>query len=738
MAELYEAEAEEAPDRSFSDDRLMAAIEEREGTALGRETDPVSVDRATAISYYLGQPFGNEIEGRSQVVSKDVFDTIEWIKPSLLRIFAGGDQIAEFQPESEEDIQGAEQESDYINYVIQRKNNWFALANTWFTDALLTRNAYCLAYWEERQEPKLERYRGLTEDQLVLIGMDSTVEIIAHQSYQAPMPVPAPMALSMIQQGMMQAFPPITLHDLDVRRMKTYGCAKLEVLPPERCLVGADTKSVSVRDADFFEYWEYKTLSDLRADGFDVPDDIGDAGGMDKGLVDQSRDVTANTVFPENEQTVDPAMRKVKARMVWIRNDYNQDGIAELRYVVAVGKTMLVNEEVAAIPVATIVPYPMPHRHFGLSMYDVVADLQRIKSAMQRQVIDNQYLANNGRTAVDKNLVNLEDLQVSRPGGIVRTNGPPSQSIMPFVHPQTAQHAIGVLQYFDGILEDRGGVSKPFVGADVEAINAQPGTIAQLTSAASQKIEQLARILAEGVKELFLIVHELVLSNATVEEKVQLRNKWVTVDPRQWRKRMDMSLMVGLGVGNRQQHAAGIAALLGLQEKALGIGLTSPPKIYNALSEYVKALGFSTPKQFFDEPDPNQPYQPAPPPQAQVAQINAEADVMVQRMKNDASLTLQQVKDEAQSIRTYFETMVESYNRSQERFVRAVSEATERMQELRLSGLKPNEGTNKVLEQVRSLSDSVQTVSDEVKALKKPKKRKVKAPSGKTYEIEES
>lgn len=665
--------------KAQADERLLTAIREREDGATGDETDTVNVERATAIEFYLGRPLGNEIEGRSQVVSKDVFDTVEWVKPSLLRIFAGGDTVAEFQPQGEEDIGGAQQESDYVDYVIQRKNPWFMIALEWFTDALLTKNAYAMAYWQAQEEAVLERYQGLTTDQLTLIGMDQTVQIVAHRAYQAPAPVPAPMAMAAMAQGMMQAFPPVTLHDVDVRRVKQYGCAKIVVLPPERCLVAQDANGMSVRNSDFFEYWEYKTISALRTDGFDVPDDISDKGGIEKGVVDEVRDSVTTTSFPDgSKQTSDPSMRKVKARMIWVRNDYDGDGIAELRYVVAVGDTFLVNQEATSIPVAAIVPYPMPHRHIGLSLYDVLADLQIIKSAMLRAGIDNQFLANNGRTAVDKNVVNLDDMLVSRPGGVVRVNGSPGMAVMPFTHPNTVPGTIQMIEYLDGIRQDRGGVSKPYAGADLDSIKAQPGTIAQLTSAASQKIELVARIFGEGVKELFSIVHEITLANPTVVDKVQLRGKWVTVDPRTWKKRSDMTLSVGLGVGNRQQQIMGLQSLLALQEKALPVGLTTLPKVYAALAEYTKALGFSSGKQFFQEPPEGAtlpPQQPAP--QVQAAQIKAQSDQQKSAME-----------EFMENQRTQFKEFMKLQNDREERLLRAFSEATDRQQEMRLANKK--------------------------------------------------
>lgn len=712
--EVVDVAGDELAARQQRDSDLLAAIRQQESNAIGGDADDLSTERSNAIDYYLGKPFGNEIEGRSQVVSKDVFDTIEWIKPSLLRIFAGGDTIAQFQPEGEEDIQAAEQESDYVDYVIQRKNAWFMTAYEWFTDALLTRNAYCLAYWENKQEAVLERLQGLTEDQLALVAFDQNVQIISHSAYTAPPPIPAQMQAGFAMQGIQ--LPQYVLHDVEVRRIKDYGCVKVCTLPPERCLVQQDHKCMSVKDCDFFEYWEYKTITDLRNDGFDVPDDISDSSsGSDMGVVDQARDIGQNTQLGTDSGSVDPAMRKVKSRMIWLRFDYDGDGLAERRYVCCVGDTFLANQEITGTPVASIVPYPMPHRHVGLSMHDAIGDLQLIRSAMLRQVIDNAYLANNGRYGVDKNLVNLDDMAISRPGGMVRTDGPPGNSILPLVHPQTAAQGISVLQYLDAIRQDRGGVSKPMAGADLDAIMAQPGTVAQLTSAASQKIELIARIFAEGVKELFQIVHELTLTNATSQEKVELRGKWVTVDPRAWKKRNDMNLMVGLGVGNRQQHAAGISALMGLQKQVVPFGLTSPAKVYASLSEFTKALGFASGKQFFDEPPKDAKFQPPPDPRVEAEKIQAQADLMVQQMKNQTNLSITQMKEEAAAARSYFETMIDNQNQAQDRFVRTVSEITERMQEMRLDNAR-KEGTKDTHIQIANLDGVSEAVKKSTEA----------------------
>jgi hypothetical protein len=571
----------------------------------------------------------------------------------------------------------------------------------------------------------------------------------------------ADQQLALMQMGMIEpgALPPTPLHDVEVRRTSSYGCAKLCVLPPERCLVAHDTAGMSVRNSNYFEFWEYKTISELRRMGFNVGDDVSDSSGAtDTGLVDQARDALTEQ-SPESMSLIsaDPSMRKVKARMIWVRCDHDGDGIAELRYIVRVGQELLANQEVSCVPVGAIVPTPMPHRHVGLSLWDHVQDLQLIRSVMLRGVIDNQFLANNGRYGVDKNRVNLDDMLISRPGGAVRVNGSPHEAIMPFQHPQTAASGIAVLEYLDGIREQRGGVSKVTAGADMSSIMAQPGTVAQLASAASQKIELIARILGEGVKELFGIVHELTLTNATAVDKVQLRGKWVTVDPRQWKKRQDMSLGVGMGIVSRPQQAGALVQLISLQEKALPLGLTSLPKMHTAYSKYAEALGFANGAMFFDAPPEGATYQPAPDPMIVATQIQSQARVTTEQMRNQAAAVITMMKEEAASQRTFFEEMMENQREAQDRFVRVVSEATDRMQELRLENaktpaktentvqiagvqelgqaLKDMGGmTEKVAEHARAAGEAVREIK-EIGARKR--KRTIKTDKGKTYTVEE-
>lgn len=634
MSEEKEYEGSEADDTL-----LLGAIRDAESNAYGSEQDgELSKDRARSIDDYLGKPYGNEVEGRSQVVSRDVYDTIEWIKPSLLRIFTSGDEVAKFEPEGPEDEDACKQETDYINYVLKERNPWFNICYEWFTDGLLTKNAYAHGYWDTTTTVESEEYKGITDEQLMMLVQDE-VEVLEDEA--SPQPMPPEMAAMYLQAN--QPIPQV--HNVKIKRTKERAGVKICVLPPERCTIAESVTGMSVRDADYFGYWELKSISELRKMGFDVDDDIADDMGDVDGDEDQARDVYSEDTYRSFEGANDPSARKVCLRMCWIKYDYDGDGIAELRYVMRVGNEILYNEECSGIPVAAIVPTPMPHRHPGLSVRDMVTDLQEIKTAIWRGSLDNLYLGNNGRYGVSDK-VNLSDMLNSRPGGLVRVkDGIPSQEIMPFVHPTTIAPALQMMEYTDSIRQSRTGTSSTFTGVDANVMSKSHSGIAinQLQSAAGQRVEMIARVFAEGVKELCLIVHELCIKHGHKAEVVKLRNKWVNINPSQWKKRTDMKLSVGLGTGNKEQLMNNLMVIYTAQKEMIALGLATPNNMYNTLAELTKAAGFPSEDKFWTEPQ--QGSQPPQPPNPEA--VKAQAQMQIEQMKIQAEQQKVQVQAQA-------------------------------------------------------------------------------------------
>src|SRR5690606_2216646 len=129
------------------DEELAAIITAQEYHANSFVSADLSKERAKALSYYLGRPFGNEVEGRSQVVSTDVFEAVEGMLPSLLEIFLGSNRLAECEPYGPEDEAEARQQTEVANYIIFKQNPIALVFHTWFKDALLQKVGIVKTYY---------------------------------------------------------------------------------------------------------------------------------------------------------------------------------------------------------------------------------------------------------------------------------------------------------------------------------------------------------------------------------------------------------------------------------------------------------------------------------------------------------------------------------------------------------------------------------------------------------------
>jgi hypothetical protein len=625
-------------------DKLIAAIDAAEENAYGSDTDGgLAADRALLINLYIGQNVDPAPTGRSQVVDRSVFETIQWILPSLCRIYANGSDLVSIPPLGPDDEAAAKQEAEYINHVVQDRNPWFELFNTWSTDALLTRNAYFYAYRDTKRSTEIERYERQTEAGVALLLQDKDVEVIDHKAYPSDEPAGV--------DEMGQPLPPEMLYDVELRRVEEKGEVCIKVLPPERVKVSQYTPSYRLSDCPYFEFYDDVTLSDLRAEGFDVADDIASDEASYETEEDQARDLYTET---RDDDHKDPAMRRVRRRAIWICHDYDEDGIAELQYVVRVGREILFREEVGSIPIACAVPSPLPHRHVGMSVGDMVADVQRIKTAILRQGLDNLYLSNNPQKVYNQNLVNLDDLMTSVPGGHIRVDGDPNQvryEKHPFVFPEAMQG----LEYMDQIRENRAGVNRYFTGVDQNSLNKTATGIQTLSTMAAQRVEQLARILGSGIEDLARIVHELILKGGHKKEIVRLKGQWVEVDPAQWKKRSDFKISVGFASGNKDAMVQRLMMIAQNQYQALEMGLpiVEPQNLHETMLELTKASDFSSPERFWTDPKTAEPKPQPPNPDLMKLQLEgtvkeAELEMAQEQSATDAQLKQAELQLKAQ------------------------------------------------------------------------------------------
>ena len=413
--------------------------------------------------------------------------------------------------------------------------------------------------------------------------------------------------------------------------------------------------------------------------GFDVPDDInGDARSHSETSEDFSRDRFSED--QQREQGWEPSMRQVLTRMCWIKHDFDKDGIAELQFCIIVGTNVLYREECNRIPVASIVATPVPHRHIGISVAEVVMEIAETKQAMLRQGIDNLFHANNPRLFINEGKINLDDALVSRPGGVVRgLNGEQAQfgaDIAPIVIPNIFPQAVQGMEYMDRLSERRTGVNGVFSGnVSSEVLSQTTGmAMSQMGTAAAQKVEQIARMIAPSVEYLFGCVHELILKHGHKKEVVRLGGEWVTVDPSQWKKRSDLRIAVGMGSGSKDTVLGHLNQMFQMQMALLPMGVTEPNLIYNTVAEISKVAGFGSPAMFWQKPGPPKPT--PPPPEIQKVQMQTQADAQKFQAEQQAEAQKFQAEQQAEQQKMMFEAAEAEKDRQAELEKTRMSEAT--------------------------------------------------------------
>jgi len=523
----------------LSDSEIVARIEAEESKSYGVNDSQLSFERSEAINFYLGLPFGNEVEGRSQVVSYDVQDTIESALPQLLKVFVAGDKVVTFDPKGPEDQDAADQETDYVNHVVMEKNAGFNIFYVWFKDALLSKNGYVKVYTETEDEMEEVEYSGLTDAQLQMLASDDKTEVLEHTAY----PDPTVDIAMLQQQAMMNNQDPMSimqpmLHDVKLKVTESKDSIKIKNVAPENMMVSVDTTGPSLHDARFVQHRELMAVADI-AQAFNISESKVESIMSDTRSVFEQESNSRDIYSEEFDRAVDEDDALVKDTYIKINGE-------RWRYVV-LGNEIIYKEKCEYVPFACITPMIMPHRHIGRSYSDLTQDIQMIKSTLLRGQLDNMYLANNGRYAISDR-VNLDDMLTSRPGGIVRVSGEPGSAIMPLQHPPLPASTFSMVEYMDSMKEKRTGITAYNQGLDSNSLNKTASGVAQIMSAAQQRIELVARTFAEtGVKDLFQLVHKLVRTTLTKPDIIRLRNRWVEVDPREWKARKDMSISVGLG-----------------------------------------------------------------------------------------------------------------------------------------------------------------------------------------------
>lgn len=639
MAETLQGQMQD--EEVMSEEQLQGVISAEITDAISFIDDDIGGSRALATEYYYGDLFGDEEDGRSQVVSMDVRDTVQGILPSLMRIFFGPERVVEFAPQGPEDVQNAEQATDYVDFIFKRDNPGFKILHSAFKDALVRKCGIVKYWWDESVEVRAESFSMLDEQSMMMLTSDPDIEISAVREYPVPGTEPQNEA-----QGIMT--PPPMMYDVEIKRRIKTGKVKIEALPPEEFLI--DRRAKSIEDATFVGHRTMKTVSDLVAMGYDY-DEMVEASGNGNDF-DNNQEYTARNPFAviSTANNGDPSSKSVMYIEGYLKVDFDGDGIAEMRRIctIGTGNKVIRNEIVSERQFADFCPDPEPHTFFGMCPADVVMDIQRIKSNVQRGILDSLAQSIHPRTAIVEGQANMEDVLNTEVGAVIRMRAP--GMVQPFTTPFVGQAAFPMLDYLDDIKQTRTGISKAAAGLDADALQSTTkAAVSATVNAAHQHIEMIARIFAEtGLRKLFTGILKLVVENQDRARMVRLRNTFVPIDPRSWDAKMDVIVNVGVGDGTIEDRINILNQVAMRQEMLIEkTGPNNPvvslPQYTNTLTKLLQLAGIKDSTNYFNQLPVDfqlpEPPAPKPTPEEILAQVQAQS-IQADIQKKAAELQL--------------------------------------------------------------------------------------------------
>ena len=641
--EQVKEEEDEHP--AMTDSELESMIGMEITDAVSYIDSDLSPIRAMGTRYYRGDLFGNEEEGRSQIVAMEVRDTVSAMMPSLMRVFFSTENVVEYVPRGPEDVKSAQQATDYANYVFSADNNGFMTAYATFKDALVRKCGIMEAVWEETEEVRIEQYSGLDDATVQILMQEPEAELKIVVSY----PDESMQGAMQLDPMTGEPLPPAMLHDVEINRIVKNGRIRISSIAPEELILSR--YALDFEGAALIGRRKMATVRELISIGYDEEEVLEYVGTSD--LADNEEALARHAL--NNQQFMDQSANLMEQRVLYVeayaRVDFDGDGIAELRKICTMGPSYTVkrNLPTSYIPFVEFPCDPEPHTSplEAGSIFDITHDIQEIKSEIMRNTLDSLAQSIHPRTAVVEGQVNIDDVLNNETGAVIRMRAP--GMVQTFAQPFVGQAAFPMLDYVDSIKEDRTGMSKAAMGLNADALQSSTKAAVAATISASQgRIELTARLLAEGMRSLFKKILFLTVTHQDKARMIRLRNEWVQIDPRSWDAAMDVSINIGLGNGDTNERLAALGSFAAKQESIIGqYGLdnpvVSPQQYVRTLRKIVELSGFKDASSFINDLPDNwkAPAKPAPKPTPEevLAQVQAQS-IQADIQKKAAELEL--------------------------------------------------------------------------------------------------
>lgn len=536
-------------------------------------------DRERAYDMFEGNALGNEVDGRSQIVSMDLSDMIDATIAQLQPGYAG-DVLAEFEAVGQDDEEQSKSESAAVNSVIVEGNQGFYQIQSCIMDALQASNGTMKVWIEETDEREVKRFSSLSPEEVSYLESQGAELVSEDGEY---------LEFEMMTKG----------QELRIRRVAPENFI---VDPNQDCLTYERTSFLAERlllsRSDLVEMgYNKKVVSLLPAHTLDAE-------------VDQQAKYVQNQQNPSSEATTDRDVVEVFECYVRATDD-GKTGISSLWKVMYCyeGNKVLSKDQVDWIPYATGAPFLVPGRWYGRSMYHKLKDIVYGKTRVLRQWIDSNEAALNARKYVNSQMVNMDDLLTTRLNGVVRCKGAPAEAVM--IEPVTdvAGSAMQLLDYFDKLRAERCGAAMDVMQPEAQVMKSVSGVSAEVQLSSTEMMAtMIARTLSETlIRNVFILAHETLRRSWKGTIMIKLKGVWTEVDPAQWRPRNRVNTKVGVSPGERSKKVGALNQQLGYQLQMLQAGganiMVTLNNVHRLLLDLGKAQGLDSIDSYWIDPE---------------------------------------------------------------------------------------------------------------------------------------
>jgi len=550
------------------------------------------------------------IPGRSTIVSSDVMDTIEWMMPSLMRVFTAAQDIIVIEPVGGEDVESAEQHQALINYQFTYKMDGFTKFYTWFKDALIYGLGVVKLTWETFYDKREFSYEELTQEQFQALASQQNISIEAFDEYEV-----ANVELYSPEKGEIErtVLPSTTIYKNVKGFIKriTYSGPWLETIPVSSFYIEPGARSV--REANFVAHRVRRTLDYLKRMQREgvyhnvenlIPNVEGDEEDYDKYYLLESQSKHGKDV----DDLPDIPGREYKwVWECWVKLDVDGDGLLEPLLVTICDDVVLRVEENpfdhGEPPFETIVPIIDCHKIYGVSITDLVLEFQRLKTALYRNVFDNVAFSINNWFLVRRDSgTDITALAQVKPGSVVFTEDV-NEGVREMTPRPLPPGIFNLFEYLDSSKENRTGVTRYNQGLNAASLNKTATGISAIMTASQQRIELIARLFAEtGVKHLFRKMISLNQQFITNDFVLRLFGKPLMISPDKLDGSFDLMVNVGIGAGLKELQQSQMINLLNIMPNLAQLGLVTPKHIYYVISKLLESMGYKNIESFIQNP----------------------------------------------------------------------------------------------------------------------------------------